>query len=170
MLPIVYQSRWKDQFNIQEDIMWSVGWDIDGIVYYELLNNNQTITANLYCDQLHHLKRALKGKGTSFVNWKGVSIHHNNACPHTADWKSFGRSWLGNIASSTIFSSPCWLSLVLATKNHLDGLRLTSKEDVENELDSYFALKPKEFYRRGIYKLVGRWNDVLESKDSYFNN
>ena len=33
--------------------MLSVGCDIQGIVKHELLDQNQTITSNLYCYQLH---------------------------------------------------------------------------------------------------------------------
>ena len=40
----------------------------------------------------------------------------------------------------------------------LDGIRLTSREENEQELVRYFATKPKEFYKCLIFKLADRWN------------
>ena len=57
----------------------------------------------------------------------------------------------------------------MGQQNYFDGHRLTSKGKVEYKLISYFALKPKEFYKRGICKLVDRWNDVLRSNWGYVN-
>ena len=39
-------------------------------------------------------------------------------------------------------------------QNHLDVLRLTSREEVEHELVSYLVSKPQEFYKHGIYSLL----------------
>ena len=39
-------------------------------------------------------------------------------------------------------------------QNHLNDLRLTSREEVEHEWISHFASKPKEFYKRVFYKLL----------------
>ena len=61
-------------------IMLGVWWNIWAIVHYELLNNNQTITSNHYCNQHQGLKTALDKKTFK----KGVILHHNNACSHTA--------------------------------------------------------------------------------------
>ena len=38
-------------------IMLSLWWNIQRIVHYELWDNKQSITTNLYCNQLHHLKK-----------------------------------------------------------------------------------------------------------------
>ena len=37
-------------------------------------------------------------------------------------------------------------------QNHSNGLRLTSTEEIEHDLVSYLPSKPKEFYKRGVYK------------------
>lgn len=63
--------------------MLSVFWDIKGIVHYELLPRNQTITADFYIAQLERWKAALEEKRPRLVNRHAVVFHHN-ARPHTA--------------------------------------------------------------------------------------
>ena len=93
MLNVVYRGliEKKCQFSNREqdfihpkNIMLRIWWEIDAIVHYELLDNNETITVMLYCDQLCHLKAALIRKQPSLLNRKGVIFHHDNAHPHTA--------------------------------------------------------------------------------------
>lgn len=67
-------------------------WDIKEIVHYEMLNNNQKFTANLYSDKLRRLKTVLNQMQPSLVNRNGV-IHYDNTRSHTA--------WLGSTALST---------------------------------------------------------------------
>ena len=61
-----------------------VWWDILGIDPYELLDNNQTTTFDIYLNQLCHLKTALNLKDPSLINKNGITLHHDNAHPHTA--------------------------------------------------------------------------------------
>ena len=69
--------------------MFNVRRDIQEIVYNKPFDNNQIITSNLDCNQLCRLKTALDKKkrkrSSSLVNWKLVILHHDNACPHTAE-------------------------------------------------------------------------------------
>lgn len=58
--------------------------DIEVIVHYELLDNNQIITANFCCVRLHRLKTALNRKLPCLVIGKIPTFHHDNARPHTA--------------------------------------------------------------------------------------
>lgn len=39
-------------------------------------------------------------------------------------------------------------------------MTLGEREEIGQELDSYFTSKFKEFYKLSIYKLVDRWNQV----------
>lgn len=43
-------------------VMLCIWWDLQGILYYELFLENQTIHSNKYCTQLDQLKAALKQK------------------------------------------------------------------------------------------------------------
>lgn len=46
---------------------------------------------------------------------------------------------------------------------------MTSREEGENELDSYCASKHKEFLKDGVSKRFYRCNEVLENKGGYVN-
>ncbi len=61
-----------------------VWWDCIGIIHFEVLEMDQTITADLYCQQLDRLHQALIEKRPALVNRKGVILQHDNAKPHTA--------------------------------------------------------------------------------------
>ena len=64
--------------------MLSVWWDMSGVIHFELLEPNKTITATYYCEQLDRLYAALKAKRPYLINRKGVILHHDNARPHAA--------------------------------------------------------------------------------------
>ena len=58
--------------------MLCIWWDQRGVVYYELLQPNETITAERYQQQLMQLSRALK------FNRPQYAKRHDNARPHVA--------------------------------------------------------------------------------------
>ena len=66
-------------------VMLCVWWDQKGIIYWELLEPRQTVTADLYSQQLMRLSEALQrkrpygGKGE-----REVILLHDNARPHVA--------------------------------------------------------------------------------------
>lgn len=62
-------------------VLLSVWWDIHGIVYWELLEKNRTINAELYSQQLERLAQNIR---SILRNRKGVMLQHDNARPHTA--------------------------------------------------------------------------------------
>ena len=60
-------------------------WDQLGVVYYELLKPNETITGALYRTQLMRLSRALKEKRAHYYSRHDkVILLHDNARPHVA--------------------------------------------------------------------------------------
>ena len=61
--------------------MLCIWWDILGVVYWELLPENTTITAAKYCAQLNKIKSVVEKKRP----WGGqVYFQHDNARPHIA--------------------------------------------------------------------------------------
>ena len=60
-------------------------WDQLGVVYYELLKPNETITGAFYRTQLMRLSRALKEKRAHYYSRHDkVILLHDNARPHVA--------------------------------------------------------------------------------------
>jgi len=62
-----------------------IWWDQLGVVYYELLKPNETITGALYRTQLMRLSRALKEKRAHYYSRHDkIILLHDNARPHVA--------------------------------------------------------------------------------------
>ena len=54
-------------------VMLYIWWDWKGVLYYELLLENQTVNSNKYCSQLDQLKAALDEKCPELVNRLHIS-------------------------------------------------------------------------------------------------
>ena len=67
-----------------EKVTLCVWWEWKGLLYYELLPENQTINFNKYCSQLDQLKAALDEKRPELVNRKCIIFHQDNARPHVS--------------------------------------------------------------------------------------
>ena len=64
--------------------MLCIWWDWKGVLYYELLQENQTINSNKYCSQLDQLKAALDEKHPDLVNRKHIVFHQDNTRLHVS--------------------------------------------------------------------------------------
>ena len=65
-------------------IMLCMWWDSHGIIYFELLNRTETVTADLYVQQLQRFQQSLLEKRPTLVKLKNVVLLHDNVRPHTA--------------------------------------------------------------------------------------
>jgi len=57
--------------------MMCIWWDCKGIMYYELLPQNQRINSEKYCSQLDRLKAAIDEKRLELSNCHGVVFHQD---------------------------------------------------------------------------------------------
>ena len=65
--------------------MLCIWWDQLGVMYYELLKLNETITGALYRTQLMRLSRAFKEKRALYYSRHDkIILLHDNALPHVA--------------------------------------------------------------------------------------
>ena len=64
--------------------MLYIWWDWKGVLYYELLPENEPINSSKYCSQLDQLKAALNEKHPELVNRKRIIFHQDNARPHVS--------------------------------------------------------------------------------------
>lgn len=156
----------------QRKVLLCVWWDMDGIIYYELMNPNQTINKEVYCDQLDRLNQALKEKRPALVNRRRVLFHQDNARPHVAkatldklrtlEWEVMSQPpYLPDIAPSDYH-------LFRSLENYLDGLSMDTLDEVKTVLEEFFESKPKKFYRRGIETLPERWEKIVQNEGKYF--
>ena len=67
-----------------KNVMLHIWWDRKGVLYYELLPENQTINSNSYCSQLDQLKAALDEKCPELVNRKCIIFYQDNARLHVS--------------------------------------------------------------------------------------
>ena len=65
-------------------IMLCAWWTGRRVVHYELLPTGQTVTGDLYSQQLERVQQALSQKDSALVNRKGVLFLHDNARTHVA--------------------------------------------------------------------------------------
>jgi len=89
-------------------VMLCVWWDWKGILYYELLPNNETINSEKYCFQLDELKTAIEQKRPEIANRKSscfIRIMRGLMCASDNSTKVVGAR-LGCSISSTIFTRP----------------------------------------------------------------
>jgi len=61
-------------------VLGRVFWDAEGLILAEFLEPGQTITAALYVQTLHKLRRALRDKRPG----QNIIILHDNSRPHAA--------------------------------------------------------------------------------------
>ena len=76
---------WFRCFKSGKKLMLCIWWDQFWLVYYELLQPNEIITAERYQRQLMQLSRALKFKRPQYAKRHDkVIFQHDNARPHVA--------------------------------------------------------------------------------------
>ena len=98
-----------------------------GVIHYELLVENQIITAKLYCQQLQRLSTATARNCPVLFNCKGIIFQHNNTRSNTAGISP-------PMFASSNFNLSCNLDNYLREKN------LRSRDEVENGLNFFFNL------------------------------
>ena len=65
--------------------MLCIWWDQKGVLYYELLKSGQTITGELYRQQMIRLNQAIAEKRPEWaIGHEKLILHHDNARPQVA--------------------------------------------------------------------------------------
>lgn len=153
-------------------IMLCLWWDMRGLIHYEMLNHNQTVTAEKYSSQLEDLKNALSRKRPSLLNRKGVVLLHDNARPHTArltQEKIMSFNW--EVLPHPPYSpdlAPSDYHVFRSMQHHLSNKRYENDDQLKNDLEQFFISKPMNFFERGIKNLPNRWRKVIENEGNYF--
>ncbi|KAM0729388.1 Mariner Mos1 transposase [Formica fusca] len=143
-----------------------------GVVYYELLKPNETITGAVYRTQLMRLSRALKEKRAHYSRHDKVILLHDNARPHVAaPVKTYLETLNWEVLPHPPYSpdiAPSDFHMFRSMAHGLSEQHFTSYEDTKNWVDSWIASKDEAFSRRGIRMLPERWEKVVASDGQYF--
>jgi histone-lysine N-methyltransferase SETMAR len=138
------------------------------MIYYELLTGGETVTADMYINQLCKLAAALQEKRRRMVE---VHLLHDNARPHAA---SATRQQLEELGWTTVphppYSpdlAPSDYHLFRSLKSFLHGQRFSNFDNLKSSLANFFEHQPTEFWEHGIQSLPNRWRRVIDTFGDY---
>ena len=151
-------------------VMLSVWWDSEGVILYELLPKNTTITADVYCAQLDRLAAQIERQRPGHGH---IRFLHDNARPHVAKSTrqkllDLGREVLPHPPYSPDMA-PSDFHLFLSLSNAICSKTFEDEDELNCWLAEFFTSKPTLFYRDGIHKLPMRWKKVVDNDGDYFN-
>ena len=132
---------WFRRFKSAKKLMLCIWWDQLRVVYYELLQPNETITAEHYQQQLMQLSRALKFKRPQYAKrYDKVIFQHDNARPHVAKVvKETLEALNWDVLPHPSYSldiAPLAYHLFWSMDHGLDEQHFTSYEEAKNWVDS----------------------------------
>ncbi|KAL4478243.1 hypothetical protein ABPG72_016555 [Tetrahymena utriculariae] len=153
--------------------MLCVWWDLKGILYYELLEPNQSIDSERYSKQLKILSskiaenRIYNGKGK-----RKIILLHDNARPHVSKFTTNIIQELGwEVLPHPAYSpdlAPSDYHLFRSMEHYLREKQFNNIQDLRNFIESYFNSKDQQFFNEGIRNLPNKWKKVLECNGDYF--
>jgi hypothetical protein len=142
---------------------------MEGIIHYELLERNLTVTAEGYCQQLRRLEEAIQQKRPGQRH--GVILQHDSARPHTANMTKAAiqeRDW--EILPHPPYSpdlDPSDYHLFCSLSENLHRVSFNDNAELQNSLDDFFTAKPADFFKRGIENLPEHWEAVVTNGGEY---
>ncbi|UYV73361.1 hypothetical protein LAZ67_10002852 [Cordylochernes scorpioides] len=136
-----------------------------GVIYYELLQPNETITRERYQQQLMRLSRALKIKRPLYAKRHDKVIYqHDNAWPHVAKVvKETLEALQWDVLPHPLYSpdiAPLDYHMFRSMTHGLAEQHFTSYEEAKNWVNVWIASKYEEFFRHRIRMLPERWEKV----------
>ena len=152
----------------ERKVMLSIWWDSEGVIYYELLPPNTTVTAMLYCEQLSKLELAFKAKRP---NRRQVRFLHDNARPHVAKitkqkLKELGWTALPHPPYSPDLA-PTDYHLFRRLSNYLRERKFDDLNHIKTTIDAFIESLPIPFYEAGN-ELPKRWEYIVDNEGQYF--
>ena len=149
-------------------VLLSIWWGVRGVYYFELLPDNVTVTAQVYCTQLQRLAEKLALLRPRLGK---VYFLHDNARPHVAKvtrQKLLELEW--EILPHPAYSpdlAPTDYHLFRALQHHLDEKKFDDRQALQEDLEQFFESQPRDFWEKGIHSLPERWQTVVEQDGTY---
>ena len=135
-----------------------------GVIHFELLQRNQTITADFYSNQLQRLCEELRKKRSRLIYQKGVIHQHDNARPHVA---KLIKDKIKELGWKTLFHPPYSPNLAPSDYHLFQSLQHHLADSRHENLRHNLAAKPVDLYERGIDLRPERWAKVIEHNGQY---
>jgi [histone H3]-lysine36 N-dimethyltransferase SETMAR len=163
-------KKFKQTPYTSRKMMATVFWDEKGVLLVDFMERGTTITADVYCETLNKLRRAIQNRRRGKLS-SGVILLHDNARPHTAAktqekiqdfrWELFNHPpYSPDLAPSDYF-------LFLHFKRWLGGQRFENDKEIKNAVENWFNSQAVSFYAEGLRKLVQRYEKCLEVNGDY---
>jgi transposase len=151
-------------------LMATVFWDRNGMLMVEFMQQETTVSSEVYCEIQKNLHRAIQNKMHGMLT-SSVVLLHDNACPHTAartrtlvehfNWELFDHPLYSPDLSLRDYHLFTYLKNWLGSQhfNHIEELM----EGVKTWLSSMVA----HFIDTGIQNLIPRYDKCLNSGGDY---
>ena len=150
----------------------TIFWDKKGIILFDVLPRNTSITSEIYCAQLDKLAIAVQNKRRRTLD--NLLLLQDNARPHTA---AATRDKLQQLRLKALphppYSpdlSPSDYYLFSPMKNSVRRNDYENINDLVTDIQSWFDSKPQSFYAEGIQQLPNRWKQCIECAGDYFQH
>jgi histone-lysine N-methyltransferase SETMAR len=149
-------------------VMISVWWDVAGVIHWELLPANTTVTATIYTAQLERVKAKYVERRPGA---REVFFLHDNARPHVAMATKEKLTELGwTVLPHPPYSpdlAPTDYHLFLSLANSLSNRNFNDESGLKHYIQTFFDSKSPDFYSSGIRKLPIKWQEVINNNGSY---
>lgn len=157
----------------QKKLMVSVWWSSAGVIHYSFMRTGQSITADVYCNQLDEMMRELGIKQPRLVNRDRPILLQDNARPHVARITLLK---LQELDLETLCHppyspdlAPTDYHLFQALDHFLQGKIFNSQQAVETAFRDFITTRSPGFFAAGINKLPLRWQNCIDSLGAYFD-
>lgn len=141
-----------------------------GVIHWEILPPNQTITAKYYCKQLERLQAAMVEKRP---HRQRVIFLHDNARPHTAViTKNKLRDLNYEVLPHPPYApdlAPTDFQAFLSLQNFLNDKFFETEDQLKNGIAEWINSRPSGFWVRGFTRLPERWEKTIAAKGDYFS-
>jgi histone-lysine N-methyltransferase SETMAR len=142
----------------------------EGCVYYEILEEGQTVNSNIFCIQLEEMEQRVP---LSHVRHGKIDLLMDNARPHHAKatrdkLAELHINWLPHPPYSPDLS-PCDYHVFRSLQNFCTGRQFKKREDVEAVIEDWMRTRPAGFWKDGLEQLPGRWRDVIANGGKYLD-
>jgi [histone H3]-lysine36 N-dimethyltransferase SETMAR len=142
-------------------------WDQHGVVLIDFLEPGTTINKERYCLTLEKLKKAIQKKR----NYRKVTIHHDNARPHTAHLTQTRIAEYGwTIMPHPPYSpdlAPSDFFLFGHLKRQLRGKKFETSTEVQTTVKRWAKSQEKGFFQGAFQTWRSRWEKCIENGGGY---